>query len=115
MNSTDITSTPGSRNSRYSAVEPAIAPPNMYVNISRNRTGVIVTSISCSGTCLIFSIPRQPNVSALANALGRAGRSLDAIAALTATSSRGSGSVRVAGVALMPPPPRSPAPRPGGR
>ena len=28
-----------------------------------NSTGVSVTSISCSGTCLIFSIPRQPNVS----------------------------------------------------
>ncbi len=32
--------------------------------MSTNITGVIVTSSSCSGTCLTFSIPRQPKVSA---------------------------------------------------
>src|SRR6187431_522607 len=41
-----------------------MAPPKRYVNIRTNITGVIVTSSSCSGTCLTLSIPRQPNVSA---------------------------------------------------
>ena len=62
---------PGRMNCRYSLVEPLIAPPKRYVNITRNRTGVSVTSMSCSGTCLIFSIPRQPNVLAALNAPGR--------------------------------------------
>ena len=53
--------------------------------MSRNSTGVTVTSSSCSGTCLIFSIPRQPKVRQLASALGRGGRSLEASAAWTAT------------------------------
>ena len=42
--------------------------------MSRNSTGVTVTSSGCSGTCLIFSIPRQPNVTAADQALGRGGR-----------------------------------------
>jgi hypothetical protein len=47
----------------------------MKVNMSTNITGVIVTSTSCSGTCLTFNIPRQPNVRATDSALGRGGRS----------------------------------------
>src|SRR3990170_3546903 len=64
-----------------------MAPPNMYVNIRTNITGVIVTSTSCSGTCLTFSIPRQPKVRAVDNALARGGREVDAIALRTAPSS----------------------------
>ena len=37
-------------------------------------TGVIVTSSSCSGTCLTLSMPRQPKVSAADSALARGGR-----------------------------------------
>ena len=44
------------------AAMPASAPPNRYVNISIMMIGNAVTSKSCSGTCLIFSIARQPNV-----------------------------------------------------
>ena len=45
-------------------------------------TGVIVTSSSCSGTCLIFSIPRQPKVSAAVTARSaRGGRAPEASAA----------------------------------
>ena len=36
-------------------------------------TGVIVTSISCSGTCFTFSIPRQPKLSVAESALARGG------------------------------------------
>ena len=80
VNRTDITTSPGRMNWRYSRVEPAIAPPNMNVNISVNRIGVIVESSSCSGTCLTLSMPRQPNVSPADSALGRAGRGLEASA-----------------------------------
>ena len=64
-----------------------MAPPNRYVNISRNITGVIVTSSSCSGTCLIFRIPRQPNVIAAEKALGRGGRGTEESALRIAMSS----------------------------
>ena len=39
-------------------------------------TGVIVTSSSCSGTSLTFSMPRQPKVSADDTALARGGREI---------------------------------------
>ena len=45
--------------------------------MSTNITGVIVTSSSCSGTCLTLSIPRQPKVSAARRALARGGRGVD--------------------------------------
>ena len=73
--------------SRYSAVEPEIAPPNRYVNIRTNITGVIVTSSSCSGTCLTFSMPRQPNVNAAAAAEARGGRGVEASALRRVASS----------------------------
>jgi hypothetical protein len=81
VNSTDVTRIPGRMNCRYSPVEPAIAPPNRYVNISVNMTGVSVTSNSCSGMCLIFSITRQPNVRHADSALGRGGRAVGESAA----------------------------------
>ena len=43
-------------------VEPASAPPKRYVYISTIMIGNAVTSKSCSGTCLIFSMARQPKV-----------------------------------------------------
>src|SRR5918998_568671 len=55
--------------------------------MSRKSTGVMVTSISCSGTCLILSIPRQPKVSAVASGPGRGGRAVEAIARRTAAVS----------------------------
>ena len=67
-------------------MEPAIAPPNRYVNMSTNITGVIVTSSSCSGTCLTLSIPRQPKVSAADIALARGGRGVEASALRIASS-----------------------------
>ena len=48
--------------------------------MSRNITGVIVTSSSCSGTCLTFSIPRQAKVETAEAALGRGGRGVEASA-----------------------------------
>ena len=54
-------------------LEPAIAPPNKEENKKTISTGMIVTPISCSGTCLIFSIPRQPKASTVGSA-ARAGR-----------------------------------------
>src|SRR5262245_7948716 len=71
---------------RYASVPPATAPPNRYVNMSRNRTGVIVTSIICSGTCLIFSTARQPNVIAADTRPGCGGRAPDASAACRRSS-----------------------------
>src|ERR687893_144632 len=56
-----------------------MAPPNRYVNSSRNITGVTVTSSSCSGTCLTLSMPRQPKVSAVDSGLGRGGRVVEAM------------------------------------
>ena len=41
---------------------------------------VTVTSSSCSGTCLTFSMPRQPKVSACASRPGRGGRAVVAMA-----------------------------------
>jgi hypothetical protein len=64
-----------------------MAPPNRYVNISTHMTGVRVTSSSCSGTCLTFSIPRQPNVSAVDSGPGRGGRAVEAMARRTAAVS----------------------------
>jgi hypothetical protein len=46
---TVCTSTPGRKYRRYSPVEPANAPPNRYVNISRKTTGIRITSSSCAG------------------------------------------------------------------
>ncbi len=69
-----VTMMPGRRNCRYSVVEPASAPPKRYVNISVMMIGNAVTSKSCSGTCLIFSIARQPKVTDADSALGRGGR-----------------------------------------
>ena len=57
--------------------------------MSRNSTGVIVTSMSCSGTCLIFSMPRQPKVLAADSALGRGGRALEDSAACRVSSAAG--------------------------
>src|SRR3954452_11763146 len=54
--------------------------------MSRNSTGVISTSISCSGTCLILSIPRQPNVSAADTRPACGGRAPDASAACSRSS-----------------------------
>src|SRR3954471_6999837 len=54
--------------------------------MSRNSTGVISTSISCSGTCLILSIPRQPNVSAADTRPAWGGRAPDASAACRRSS-----------------------------
>src|SRR3954449_11965182 len=90
---------PGRMYCRYSPVEPAPAPPNRYVNISRNSTGVIVTSIICSGTCLILSMPRQPNVIAADTRPGCGGRAPDASAACR-RSSLVRGSVFVIGLLL---------------
>ena len=70
---TVITRMPGSRSCRYSRGDPASAPPNRYVNSSTNMIGNAVTSNSCIGTCLIFSIARQPKVSDAASADGRRG------------------------------------------
>lgn len=42
--------------------------------ISTIMIGKAVTSNSCSGTCLILSMARQPNVSDAESALGRGGR-----------------------------------------
>ncbi len=50
-------------------------------------TGVIVTSSSCSGTCLTFSIPRHANVIADETALALGGLPIDEIALRTAASS----------------------------
>src|SRR3954447_21432015 len=54
--------------------------------MSRNSTGVISTSISCSGTCLILSIPRQPNVIAADTRPACGGRAPDARAACRRSS-----------------------------
>ncbi len=70
-----VTMMPGRKNCRYARGLSASAPPNRYVNISTMMIGNAVTSNSCSGTCLIFSRARQPNVSDAASGLGRAGRS----------------------------------------
>lgn len=72
---TDITRMPGSRNWMYSFGDPARAPPNRYVYISTIMIGNAVTSKSCSGTCLILRMARQPKVSEADSALGRRGRS----------------------------------------
>ena len=40
---------PGSANCRYSLLDPAIAPPNTNTNSTRNMSGWIVISTSCSG------------------------------------------------------------------
>lgn len=69
-----VTMMPGRKNCRYSRGLPASAPPNRYVNISTMMIGNAVTSKSCSGTCLIFSMARQPKVSDAPSALGRGGR-----------------------------------------
>src|SRR5690349_23642207 len=87
-----VTMMPGSRYCRYSRVEPASAPPKRYVNISVMMIGKAVTSNSCSGTCLIFSIARQPNVTDADQALGRGGR---APGARTAPSVSGEGTYTV--------------------
>ena len=88
MNATVCTRMPGSRNCRYSLVEPARAPPNRYVNSSVNMIGNAVTSKSCSGTCLIFSSARQPKVSEAESALGRGGRARDESAERSAVLAR---------------------------
>ena len=78
--------------------------------MSTNITGVIVTSSSCSGTCLTFSIPRQPKVSA-ADSGARARRARgrgDRLADRRLVGAGGRGRLAVVGLALMPPaPPRS--------
>src|SRR5215204_1084210 len=64
--------------------------------MSVNITGVIVTSRSCSGTCLTFSIPRQPKPtprSPAAAALRRRARSAQG-ARPQRTEDRSLGSVR---------------------
>jgi hypothetical protein len=106
---TAITSTPGITKSLYSDVEPAIAPPNRYVNIRTNITGVIVTSSSCSGTCFTFSIPRQPKASADVRALARGGRGVVERAERIAAASASTPGF-VVGTVLMPPPPLLPLP-----
>jgi hypothetical protein len=52
------------------------------VNISVIMIGNAVTSNICSGTCLIFSKARQPNVTEADHALGRGGCSPAASTAL---------------------------------
>ena len=52
---------PGSANSRYLCGEPPMAPPNTYVNRSRNITGWMLKSISSAGLCLICTSVRQAN------------------------------------------------------
>ncbi len=107
-----ITRMPGSRNWMYSCVEPASAPPKRYVYIRTSMIGKAVTSKSCSGTCLIFSMARQPKVSEAESALGLGGRSrptrrADRRSASGAASATSSSSVLVV-VVLMPPPPSCP-------
>ncbi len=107
-----ITMMPGSRNWMYSSVEPASAPPKRYVYIRTSMIGNAVTSKSCSGTCLIFSMARHPKVSDADSALGRGGRSCPTSSAerrsrsgsASTTSSRSVLSVTV----LMPPLPSCP-------
>ena len=66
-----------------------------------------MTSRSCSGTCLTFSIPRQPKVRAADAALARGGRGVDDSALRSAASSAaGVGRARVVGSVLMLPAPR---------
>src|SRR4051794_20320224 len=64
-------------------------------------TGVTVTSSSCSGTCLTFSMPRQPNVSAVDSPPGRGGRAVVAMAWRTAAVSAPS-AVEVAALMTAP-------------
>ena len=59
VNSEFCTMMPGSANIRYACGEPPIAPPNTYVNRSRNITGWTLKSISSSGLCLIWTSVRQ--------------------------------------------------------
>src|SRR4051794_9904877 len=70
--------------------------------MSRKRTGVIMTSIICSGTCLILSMPRQPNVIAADTRPACGGRAPEASAAC-----RRSSGGRVS-TCVMPPPAPSP-------
>jgi hypothetical protein len=93
---------PGRRNCRYSPVEPAKAPPNRKVNISVNMIGNAVTSKSCSGTCLIFSSARHPNVSDADSALGRGGLARTDSAERIASSR--TGGAEVVGVVMRHPP-----------
>src|SRR5688500_4441707 len=70
-------------------------------------TGNMVTSASCSGTCLIFSIARHPNVSEVDTAFGGDGRVPDTSAARTLSTSEGrngvAGDVLSTVVMLLPP------------
>ena len=63
---------------------------------------MIVTSSSCSGTCLILSIPRQPKVSAAASALG-ARRARRGDSAVRAPRVGGGSASRRLRIVLMPP------------
>src|ERR1043165_1416906 len=103
---TDITRMPGSRNWMYSRGEPASAPPNRYVYISTIMIGNAVTSKSCSGTCLILRIARQPKVRDAESALGRGGRSLATSSAASDSALTGASSLfSVVVVAVLMPPP----------
>src|SRR5215211_1041483 len=55
--------------------------------MSTNITGVIVTSRSCSGTCLTLSIPRQPKASAAETAFARGGLGVEESALRSASAS----------------------------
>lgn len=102
---TDITRMPGSRNWMYSCGEFTRAPPNRYVYISTIMIGNAVTSKSCSGTCLILRIARQPKVSDVDQALGRVGRSPATSSAVSDSALTGVSSwVSVVVAVLMPPP-----------
>src|SRR5919112_1651039 len=74
MNTIVCTTMPGIRYCTYSRGLPASAPPKRYVNISVIISGNAVTSKSWKGTCLIFSIARQPSVTVAASAPAAGGR-----------------------------------------